>query len=186
MQRLYRDENTKRFLDWIADNGYTGRDADRPSGIDYDGKTVSEVAEFEKSELEELDLSRAQVVSIMKEMAAKKLGDFVLGRRESKSRFVWSYEPLSVAACAQGRAAEPVAIIEEDDIEEDGSPMVQFASAIPHQGRSHANSYALHVRDGEVTIALPQDVSRDEAEQVATYLEGVASLIRSTLIRGSS
>ncbi|MCJ2077654.1 hypothetical protein MKK68_18705 [Methylobacterium sp. E-016] len=165
------------------DNGYTGKNSDRPSEIDYDGETVSEVAEFEKSYLEDLDLNRAQVVAIMKEMAAKKLGDFVLGRRDSKSRFVWSYEPQSVVECAQGRAEEPIAVSDFEDIEEDGASDIPFLSSIPGQGRVQSHAYALPVRDGEVTITLPQDVSREEAEQVATYLEGVASLVRATLIR---
>lgn len=183
IHRLYRDEDTKLLFDWIADNGYTGRDADRPSGIDYEGQTVSEVAEFEKAYLEELDLNRSQVVAIMKEMAAKRLGAFVLGRRESKSRFEWAYEPQSVAACAQGRLDEPVAVSDLEDKDEEGAAPTQSVPTFPSQVRVQSHAYTLPVRNGEVTITLPQDVSREEAEQVATYLEGVGSLIRSTLIK---
>ena len=181
--RLYRDENTKLLLDWIADNGYTGQDADRPSGTDYEGAVVSEVEEFEKDHLPELDLSRPQVVGIMKDLAEKKLGTFKLGRRDWASRLEWSYEPQSVAACAQGRLDEPVAVSDYEDGEDDVTLPLQSKPNLPPQLRVQNHAYALPVRDGEVTITLPSDVSREEADQVATYLEGVASLIRSTLVK---
>lgn len=182
-QRLYRDDNARRLFDWIAGNNYTGGATRRPSGKSHEWPAVSEVEEFERSGNEYLHFSRSQIVQLFKEMDTKKLGTFVLGRKEWPSRFEWTYTPMSVAACAQGRADELEAVEAVEETEEEPTEEVYAFTAVPHHGRLARHEYALPVRDGQVAIAMPADATSEEAEQVATYLEGVASLIRATLVK---
>src|SRR3954454_22482673 len=93
LQKLYRDEKIREFLDRIAET--------RPN----DREPVTTVEEIE----DKLGWSRSDAVPVLSELGSKgKVGKYRFGRRGSPTRVEWSYKPLSVAACARGESEEPL------------------------------------------------------------------------------
>src|SRR3954464_5396402 len=105
LQRLYRDEKIREFLDRIAET--------RPD----DREPVTTVEEIE----DKLGWSRSDAVHVLSQLGSKgKVGEYRLGRRGSPTRLEWRYRPLSVAACARGEADDPLPLPEENEAERSG------------------------------------------------------------------
>ena len=172
LQKLYRDEKIREFLDRVAET--------RPD----DREPVTTVERIEDT----LGWSRSDAVHVLSELGSKgKVGEYRLGRRGSPTRLKWSYKPLSVAACARGEAHEPLPIPEDDEDERSGGldssgqapgllpPAVRALSTLH---AADANIFRRQLRGGEITVILPQDLTRDEADHAVGYLEGVIALIQ--------
>jgi hypothetical protein len=172
LQRLYRDEKIKEFLDRIAETRFDDR------------KPVTTVEEIE----DKLGWSRSDAVRVLSELGSKgKVGKYSLGRRGSPTRLEWSYKPLSVAACARGEAEDPLPLPDDDEDERSGGldRSSQAPGALPPAVRAisplhaaDANIFRRQLRGGEITVILPQDLTRDEANHAVGYLEGVIALIQ--------
>src|SRR3954454_11818878 len=172
LQRLYRDEKIREFLDRIAET--------RPD----DREPVTTVEEIE----DKLGWSRSDAVRVLSELGSKgKVGEYRLGRRGSPTRLEWSYKPLSVAACARGEADGPLPLPEDDEDERSGGldssgqapvALLPAVRAISTLHAADANIFRRQLRGGEITVILPQDLTRDEANHAVGYLEGVIALIQ--------
>jgi hypothetical protein len=89
IQTLYKNNNAaRRFLDGAARRL---RDASANS-IDLISRSLS--------------ISRGEAVSLAKALEGTGAGQFVVGRRGSKSRFVWAYSCISLGRIAAGEEAE--------------------------------------------------------------------------------
>ena len=89
IQTLYKSNNTARsFLDGAARRL---RDASA-SSIDLISRS--------------LGISRGEAVSLAKALEAAGAGQFVVGRRGSRSRFVWAFSCISLGRIAAGEEAE--------------------------------------------------------------------------------
>src|SRR4051812_12283716 len=105
IQKLYRDEKVREFLDRIAET--------RPN----DREPVTTVEEIENK----LGWSRSDAVHVLSQLGTKgKVGEYRLGRRTHPTRLEWSYKPLSVAACARGEIDDPLPLPEDDEDERSG------------------------------------------------------------------
>ena len=172
LQRLYGDEKIRDFLDRVAE---TRPDARAP---------VTTVEEIEGT----LGWSRSDAVHVLSELGGKgKVGEYRLGRRGSPTRLEWSYKPLSVAACARGEIDDPLPLPEDDEDERSGGldssgqapgPLPPAVRAISPLHAADANIFRRQLRGGEITVILPQDLTRDEANHAVGYLEGVIALIQ--------
>src|SRR5215212_2836958 len=172
LQTLYRDEKIREFLDRIAET--------RPN----DREPVTTVEEIEDT----LGWSRSDAVHVLSQLGSKgKVGEYRLGRRGSPTRLEWSYKPLSVGACARGEAEEPLPLPEDDEDERSGGldssgqapvPLPPAVRAISTLHATDANIFRRQLRGGEITVILPQDLTRDEANHAVGYLEGVIALIQ--------
>jgi hypothetical protein len=173
LQRLYKDEKIKEFLDRIAET--------RPD----DREPVTTVEEIENK----LDWARSDAVHVLSQLGTKgKVGEYRLGRRTHPTRLEWSYKPLSVAACARGEIDDPLPLPEDDDEDErsgglDSSgqapvPPPPAVRAISTLHAADANIFRRQLRGGEITVILPQDLTKDEADHAVGYLEGVIALIQ--------
>ena len=172
LQNLYKDGKIREFLDRIAET--------RPD----DREPVTTAEEIEDT----LGWSRSDAVHVLSQLGSKgKVGEYRLGRRGSSTRLEWSYQPLSVAACARGEAEDPLPIPEDDEDERsaDLDRSGQAPLALPPAGRAisplhaaDANIFRRQLRGGEITVILPPDLTRDEANHAVSYLEGVIALIK--------
>jgi hypothetical protein len=169
--KLYKDEKVKEFLDRVAET--------RPD----DREPVTTVEEIE----EKLDWARSDAVYVLSQLGSKKVGEYFLGRRGSSTRLVWSYKPLSVAACARGEIDDPLPLPEDDEDERSGGldssgqapvPPPPAVRAISTLHAADANIFRRQLRGGEITVILPQDLTKDEADHAVGYLEGVIALIQ--------
>src|SRR3954464_6373272 len=172
LQRLYKDEKVREFLDRVAET--------RPD----DRAPVTTVEEIEET----LGWSRSDAVHVLSQLGTNgKVGEYRLGRRGSPTRLEWSYKPLSVAACARGEADDPLPLPEDDEDERSGGldsrgqapgPLPPAVRAVSPLHAADANIFRRQLRGGEITVILPQDLTRDEANHAVSYLEGVIALIQ--------
>ena len=114
IQGLYKNnDNARRFLDAAARRL---RDASA-SSIDLISRS--------------LGISRGEAVSLAKALEGAGAGQFVVGRRGSRSRFVWAFSCISLGRIAAGEEAEleePTDPEPEDNADE-AAATVEFSSA---------------------------------------------------------
>jgi hypothetical protein len=105
-------------------------------------------------------ISRADVIQVLQELDATGCGNFVVGRRGKKSRFVWHVGMVSVGRLAAGESVpvDPLesAIAPETPDEETES------NAIVHK-------YVLRTTY-PVSIELPADLTTTEAGRLAAFI----------------
>ena len=104
IRTLYRtDASARALFDWTASRT---RDATATS--------IDRIAY-------QLGLSRGDAVALARKLEAAGCGEFVVGRRGQKSRFVWAYSCISLGQAASGEASE-IEEVENPLPEDEGSP----------------------------------------------------------------
>jgi hypothetical protein len=102
------------------------------------------------------DVSRGDIIEAFRSLEKLGVGQFVTGRRGWSSRFVWSVGMVSVGRAAAGERSDVEQIPEETGHEEEND------STLSH-------TYNLRA-DVAVTIDLPTDLTRNEAERLASFI----------------
>jgi hypothetical protein len=102
------------------------------------------------------DFRKTEVIQGFRQLAEAECGKYVEGRHGWKSRFVWSVKSRRVAAAALKQEA-PAEVEADDEIEE----------AADDEMIEHA--YVLRP-DLSLSFDLPADLTRNEAERLATFI----------------
>jgi hypothetical protein len=102
------------------------------------------------------DVRRGEVIHAFRRLEEAECGRYIEGRHGWKSRFVWSVKSRRVAAAAVG--LEAAAELEADD---------EAAESADDDMIDH--SYVLRP-DLSVSFDLPADLTRNEAERLATFI----------------
>jgi hypothetical protein len=108
-------------------------------------------------------LSRPYVVHAMKELAQLGFGQFVVGRRNNRSRMIWNVNLGDLGRCAQG---EPV---EFDEAEPAEMPSQQTQSIKPGEQNIVQHFYLLRP-ELRVSLKLPANLTRGEARRLADFI----------------
>lgn len=109
------------------------------------------------------DVTRRDVVRVLKALAELAVGQFINGRRGWESRFVWGTEMIGVGRAAAGEEEEIEYLEEEteDEDEDEGS-------------ESDYLTHSFHLRpEGTVEFELPSDLRADEAERLARFISSL-------------
>lgn len=149
LRKLYADDATARaFLDHAASRSYNQGEskADRVLQIINDGVRVA---------------SRSDVVGLFRALEEVGCGQFVIGRRGSPTRFVWSHSMISVGRAATGEGSEVEGLSED-------SPDSAAASV-------ETLCHSFHLRPGlTVEFELPSDLSVDEAWRLSSFVAALS------------
>jgi hypothetical protein len=101
IQRLYgADEKAQKLFEVLAGR----KKARKAMSIDQMAHT--------------LGLSRGEAVAFSRVLESEGCGEFKMGRRGMKSRFIWAFNPISLGKAAVGEDDELEAIEEMDDLED--------------------------------------------------------------------
>jgi hypothetical protein len=138
------NEDARKLFDWAS------RQTD---------KAESEVEQVMRG----AKLSRPYVVDAMKELAQLGFGQFVVGRRNNRSRMIWSVNLGDLGRCAQG---EPV---EFDEAEPAETPSQQPQSAKLGEQNIVQHFYLLRP-ELRVSLKLPANLTRGEARRLADFI----------------
>lgn len=105
------------------------------------------------------EVNRQQLISAFKSLEDCGCGEFVAGRRGWPSRFVWSTGMISVGRAAAGEQEEVEQFAEETaDVEPDYNWL----------------THSFHLRpDVTLEIELPADLSPQEAQRIARFVEAL-------------
>ncbi|WP_444463884.1 hypothetical protein [Rhodobacter capsulatus] len=95
------DENAKRFFDWCAEKKR-----------DVTETRVERVMQV-------IDISRSAAVALARSLEVAGCGEFLVGRRGSPSRFVWSYSRISIGQIAAGEVEELEDVVDPLDEDEE-------------------------------------------------------------------
>ena len=145
VRALYKDNKIAQLLfDWTAQ-----RERDSAS------TSLSRISQ-------QLNISRGEAVSLARLLEQANCGQFIVGRRGSKSRFVWSYSCISLGQVASGESGglEPVEVtaieIEDDEVgaEAVGTPPTNMSQkiTIAEAKRALANSLGIYETNIEIII----------------------------------
>lgn len=111
--------------------------------------------------------SRSDVIALFKSLAELELGRFILGRRESPSRFEWhtlmnevGQTALGEADSIQSMSEEEIEVLEDADIDDGANDLV-------------AHSFRLRPNTPQIVFNLPSDFTAKEAERLAAFLKTV-------------
>jgi hypothetical protein len=137
------DENARKLFDWAS------RQTDQAE---------SEVEQIVRA----AKLSRPYVIYAMKELAQLGFGQFVVGRRNNRSRMIWSVNLGDLGRCAQG---EPV---EFDEPELAETPSQQPQSVKPGE-QNIVHFYQLRP-ELRLSLKLPSNLTRGEARRLADFI----------------
>jgi hypothetical protein len=102
------------------------------------------------------EVSRGDIIDALRSLENLNAGQFVTGRRGWPSRFIWNVGMVSVGKAAAGEPQEIETIPSENSEEPPESAML-------------AHSFYLRV-DTPVTIELPFDLTKAEAERLAAFI----------------
>lgn len=140
-----QDESARAVLDHLA-----GRERNRGAtsvdsllvGIKKDGR----------------DISRAEVIRVLRSLDAFGCGKFLVGRKNNKSRFQWDVGLVSVGQVAVGETEEIVY-----EVPEEGDDM--DVDIIKHQFQLRT--------DEAITIELPANLTETEAQRLAAFVKSL-------------
>jgi hypothetical protein len=145
LQRFYRSDRAfAKICDYLA-----GRERNSTES------TVDRLSQV-------TDLSRADVIAVLRVLASMGLGEFVIGRRGQKSRLEWKVGCVSVARVARGEATN---IVATEDI-----AVAEKESA----GKGGAHETLIHIfrlrPDFPVEMELPANLTASEAQRLADFV----------------
>ncbi len=112
-------------------------------------------------EQEGAEFKRSDLIAAFRLLENAECGRYVEGRHGWKSRFVWSVKSKLVAGAAQGTETK-AALIAEEDIEEE---------IFEEEMLEHV--YLLRP-DLVITIELPADLSRNEAQRLSQFIDSLS------------
>ncbi len=141
--------------------------------LDYFAKRQKNMRETSVRRLEQalreegVLLSRAEIIDVLKELGALKVGRFISGRRGWESRFAWNFGLGSVGRAAAGntRQLERITDDAESDLDEpaeDDTEIEDLSDALTHTFRLRP--------DYEVSLHLPADLTVKEAARLAEFV----------------
>jgi hypothetical protein len=160
IRALYKTDRTiKALFDWAA-------------GRDRDAKETSIDRLVEK-----IQVAKPQVIQACKQLHDVGCGRFMYGRRGAKTRMRWFYSLRSLGKAAKGDTSHLDEINDELD-EDDGSagPVLQAKAGEDTAGRgpSERIEHRFALRPSiSVTISLPGDLTRKEAERFAAFIQSL-------------
>ncbi len=103
------------------------------------------------------NISRGQIVQVLKRLEELGCGQFLVGRHGWPSRFVWSVGSLGASRAALGEGTQIQAVTQE------GEEATEQTEVLSH---------VFNLRpDMKVTIDLPSDLSHGEAERLAAFMK---------------
>jgi hypothetical protein len=109
------------------------------------------------------DVSRADVVSVFKELEQIGCGRYVPGRWSHPSRFEWSTNLSEVGKAASGEDTTVDKLPQEEITSEAASDEEPDMITHPFQLR----------RNLRIVLELPHDLTGDEAQRIATFLQSL-------------
>lgn len=138
---------------------------------------------LERLEAELGDASRYEIVASLKELEKAGSGQFVVGRKGQRSRFVWAREKAPTAPRAEKNAARGSrrSPIHAARSAADAAPALPGkpspkgstrAALVPAASRTLRHSF--HLRPGLlVSIELPEDVTATEVARFCSFLQAI-------------
>jgi hypothetical protein len=137
VQKLYKnDKHARALFEWCARRS---RDAT---------STSLDVISYR------LEISRGDAVALARKLHDAGCGEFVVGRRGSKSRFVWAYSCIAIGQVASGEIStlEKPENPEPEDVEEAQEEIAALNLTIPQAKLVLANSLGIPVSSIEINI----------------------------------
>jgi hypothetical protein len=149
LKELYEDsEIAKTFLDHMAARKRNQSETKVDRALDIFSK-------------EGFNFARGDIVGLFQRLQDASCGQFVVGRRGWRSRFVWSVGSLSASRLASGEMQEVEDIITDEEYD-----------AGDEQEELISHSFNLRP-DLEVTMNLPADLSTKEAERLSLFVRSL-------------
>lgn len=150
LRKLYRDNVLARqLLDHFASRNYNQKETrvERVLQLAADGGG---------------EVSRTDVIDVLKTLAELGCGQFLVGRRGRPTRIAWTTDMVTVGKLATGEVAHESAGVsspaESDETE-------QWAEFMGH---------TFHLRpDFEIELELPVDLTKSEAERLALFVRSL-------------
>jgi len=119
------------------------------------------------------DASHGEIVAIFRKLDELGAGNFMVGRRGSKTRMEWQYSVRGLGAAAQGAAIQPE-VIDPDQLEEGEADPAGSDTQEVESGESEWIAHTFQLRpDVRLTIKLPVDLTTKEAERIAGFIRQV-------------
>jgi hypothetical protein len=138
---------------------------------------------LERLEAEFGDASRYEIVASLKELEKAGSGQFVVGRKGQRSRFVWARDkaPAAPRAAQKAASAPKRSRVRADRGAVDRAPGLSSepapqgsASKPPVPAASRTLRHSFHLRPGLlVSIELPEDVSATEVARFCSFLQAI-------------
>jgi hypothetical protein len=137
-----KEAETRKFFDWAAKQRFSKE------------STVEQIEQGAK-------VTRAFVVTAMKELDRLGFGKFVVGRRGNQSRMIWNVGLGDLGRCAQGK------IVDFEELEPSESASAEDLANTGVQEILHL--YQLRP-DLRVSFRLPANLTRGEARRLADFV----------------
>lgn len=106
------------------------------------------------------EISRPDVIELFRGLEAAGCGEFVVGRHQHPSRFVWSVSLVSVGQAAAGKSTTVEAILPTEELE---------PASESRNGESVEHLFNLRA-DTRVRLSLPRDFTKTEANRLADFV----------------
>jgi hypothetical protein len=136
---------------------------------------------LERLEAEFDDASRYEIVASLKELEKAGSGQFVVGRKGQRSRFVWARQKAGAAPRVAKKAARAPkrSPAQAAPGRPDAAPSIEptpkgSAVAAPVPSASRTLRHSFHLRPGLlVSIELPEDVNATEVARFCSFLQAI-------------
>lgn len=108
------------------------------------------------------NVAKSQVLSLLRVLEEQGLGELLLGRRGSKTRFRWQSDPRELLA-KEGFRVEPLSACVMDD--------AMGPSTSSDAGSALLVAHRFRLRRGlDVELNLPEDMRPEEADRLASFV----------------
>jgi hypothetical protein len=156
IRALYEeDEVAKRFFDWVSERKNDSAET-----------SLDRIAS-------RLNLQRSEAVALAKQLDNAKCARFIVGRKGAKSRVQWAYSLRSLGMAAKGF------VDQLDDVDPDiaAETTEQIIGDVPEIaplpiGDGIEHKFKLRL-DTTVTLMLPGDFTKKEAERLAAFIQSL-------------
>lgn len=147
LRRLYaKSANAKAVLDHFADRQKNASE----TTVDTISATLNRGG---------VDVPRAEIVGILRDLARAGAGQFVVGRKGHLSRFVWTGSSTEIGTSAQGGASR-----------RNSEPGPLTASSLPQRVKGFVEHPFLLRPGVGVSLGLPSDLTLTEARRIADFV----------------
>jgi hypothetical protein len=151
----HEDVSARAFFDWVAErqNDSAETSLDRM--------------------VQKLDLSRGDAVALAKQLEGAECCRFIVGRKGARSRLKWFYSLRSLGMAARG-SADALEDVDPDIaaevVDQTAAAADETSEQVVRDGVDH--QYKLRL-DTTVTFKLPGDLTKREAERLATFIQSL-------------
>ncbi|WP_176114262.1 hypothetical protein [Burkholderia cepacia] len=115
--------------------------------------------------------SRSDVVELFKQMQEIGLGDFVVGRRQSPSRFVWHARMTEVGQVATGEL-DSVTLVEPEELDDSDEEKLSIEEDDDFLD-CYEHPFKLRKGFEPIVLSLPKDLTQAEAERIAAFVKSL-------------